>query len=130
MAEMKFIQIGDRQVLLMDFSRLRDATVLTEATDDAIATVRSAGGPHSVLALLDLTGTPVNRALLRSLRKLSENNGPFIRAMAFVGLGMIPRSLLKALLRASKRTNHQVFRTRSEALDWLTRQPVIVAQPT
>ena len=129
MAQVKFIQVGDKQVLLMDFSHLRDAA-LTEVTDDAIATVRSAGGPHSVLALLDLTGTPVNRALLRSLRKLSENNGPFIRAMAFAGPGVIPGGALKALLHASKRTNHQVFRTRSEALNWLTGQPMKAAQPT
>ena len=129
MADMKFMEVGHQQVLLMDFSHLREAA-LTEATDDAIAIVRSAGGPHSILALLDLTGTPVSRALLRSLRKLSENNGPFIKAMAFVGLGVVPRSALKAMMRSSKRTNHQVFRTRNEALDWLTSQPVKAALPS
>ena len=129
MADVKFIQAGDRQVLLMDFSHLRDAA-LAKSTDDAIETVRSAETPHSVLALLDLTGTPVNRTLLRSLRRLSENNGPFIRAMAFIGLSPIPRGLLKGLLRSSRRTNHQVFRTRNEALRWLTDQPTKAALPT
>ena len=129
MVDTKVIQVGDRQVLLMDFSHLRDAALAT-ATDDAIATVRSVTAPHSVLALLDLTGTPANRTLLTSLRKLSENNGPFIRAMAFTGLSPIPRSLLKALLRFSGRANHEVFLTRNEALDWLTGQPMKAALPT
>ena len=114
MAEVTFIQHRDQQVLLMDLSHLNEAS-LTTLTDNAIAAVRSTGVPHSVLALLDLAGTPVNKALSRSLRRGSENNGPFIRAMAFVGLGVMPRSLLKALFRASKRTNHQVFRTKKRS---------------
>lgn len=106
----------------MDFSHLRDATLLARLTGDAIAMVRSTGAPHSALALLDLTGTPINGAVLASLKRLSQNNGPFIRSMAFAGLGVLPGGALAALLRVSKRTNHRVVRTRSEGLDWLTSQ--------
>lgn len=120
MARVRFIDVRDRQVLLMDFSHLTDARQFVELTADAVAMVQTSATPHSVLALLDLTGTPIRRAALSSLRRLSENNGPFIRFMAFAGLGAITGSALEMLLRATRRTNHRVVRGRSEALDWLT----------
>jgi hypothetical protein len=119
MVEVKSIELGDRQVLVMDFSRLHGAVQLATATDDAIAAVRATQRPHALLAVLDLTGTPVSRSLLRSLRRLSENNGPFVQAMAFAGLSLIPRCMLNALLRSSGRLEHRAFRTRAEALAWL-----------
>ena len=122
MAGVKFVDVHGKQVLLMDFTHLKDATLLATQTEEAIAMGRSASAPHSVLALLDLTGTPLNRALLSSLRKLSQSNGPFIEAMAFAGLGAVPGGALRALLRVTQRTNHMVFETRAEALDWLTSQ--------
>jgi hypothetical protein len=121
-AGVSFIESREQQVLLMDFIELRDATQLARLTDEAIAAVRSIETPHSLLALLDLTGTPINRAALAALRKLSENNGPFIRSMAFVGLGAMAGSALEALLRATGRSNHRVFREKAKALEWLTRQ--------
>ena len=120
MAEASFITFRDRQVLLMDFSHLRDAARLSRLTDDAIRLAGSAATPQAVLALLDLTGTRMDRVTLASLRKLSQHNGPFIKLMAFAGLGAISGSALKSVLRATGRANHKVFKGRREGLEWLT----------
>ena len=106
----------------MDFTYLKDATLLATQTEEAIAMVRSASAPHSVRALLDLTGTPLNRTLLSSLRKLSQSNGPFIKAMAFAGRGRAPRERAQGAASCHEANQPHWFRYEGEALHWLTSQ--------
>ena len=80
MAEVKYLEAHGQQILLMDFAYLEDAKVLARPTGDAIAMVRSASAPHSVLALLDLTGTPLNRALFELVEKAFAKQWPVHRS--------------------------------------------------
>ena len=110
-----------RNLRLMDFSYLRDAARLSTLTDDAIRLAGSAATPHSDLALLDLTGTRVDGATLAALRNLSQHSGPFIRLMAFAGLGAIPgRAPVDAARHGARQPRGGQREARS--LEWLTSQ--------
>jgi hypothetical protein len=68
---------------------------------------------------MDLSNTHIDRELVASLKRLSRNNGPYIRAITFVGLGAMWRFIVSILLRVTKRKNHKVIQGRTQALDWL-----------
>jgi len=55
------------------------------------------------------------------MKRMSRSNGPCMKAVAFVGLGVFLSPIFKGMLLATGRTNHKVFRTRGEALDWLSK---------
>ena len=44
-----------------------------------------------------------------------------MKSVAFVGMGSILSQVFKGMLLVTRRTNHKVFRTRGEALDWLAK---------
>ena len=117
-----FIDHEGRQILLMDFSGIKDAQRFPALVDEAIRLVHETKVRRSVLALLDLTGTPVNRPVMASLKRMSQNNGPYIKAVTFVGLGTFWSAIVSAFFRWTKRRNHKVMHDRSRALEWLVRQ--------
>jgi hypothetical protein len=119
MSEARFIVHEGTRVLLMDFSSLSDAATIDRLADGAIALARSTNAQKSVLALMDLTGTRIGKQTIASLKRLSKHNGPYIRAMAFVGLNPLLRFVATIMLRSTKRTNHMTIGSRTDALDWL-----------
>jgi hypothetical protein len=106
----------------MDFSGIANAALLPELVDESIRMVHATNVRRSVLALMDLSNTRINRTVIVSLKRLSQNNGPYIKAITFVGLGPTPGFILGILLRLAKKKNHRVMSTRGQALDWLKRQ--------
>jgi hypothetical protein len=122
MPEVKFIQHEGKRVLLMDFSDIRRVGLLSQLVDESIQLVQAVNVRHSVLALMDLSNTRIDREVVASLKRLSRNNGPYIKAITFVGLGAIWRFIISILLRVTKRRNHKVMQGRAQALDWLARQ--------
>jgi hypothetical protein len=52
---------------------------------------------------------------------MSRNNGPYMKSVAFVGMGVVLSPIFKGLLRVTGRSNHRVFNTRREALEWLAK---------
>ncbi len=119
MPEVKYIQQGDESVLLMDFAHITDNRVLPGLVEESIRLAQSAKNRHSVLALIDLTGTRVNKEIRASLKRLSQNNGPYIKAIAFVGLNKAWSLLVSTLLRVTRKRNHKVIQERNQALQWL-----------
>jgi hypothetical protein len=122
MPEVKYIQHGDKSVLLMDYARITDYGILPGLVEESIRLAQSAKSHHSVLALVDLSGTRVNKEVIASLKRLSRNNGSYIQAIAFVGLSRTWSLLLSLLLRANGKRNHRVIHERSQALQWLILQ--------
>jgi hypothetical protein len=122
MPEVKFIEYKKKQVLTMDFNGITSAEVLSGLVDESIRLAQAANARRSVLAIIDLNHTPINRDAIASLKRLSQNNGQYIKAIAFVGLGLLPRTMLRTLFRLAKKKNHKVMRDRSQALAWLVQQ--------
>lgn len=120
MPEVKFIGHSGVQILLVDFSHATNGRGVAETAEEAMALVNSTGQPRSIRGLLDFTGTPLNRRVRESMKKMSRNNGPFMKSVAFVGLGRALSPVFKGLLYVTGRRNHRVYRTREEALAWLT----------
>jgi hypothetical protein len=123
MPEVRFIEHTGKRVLLMDFSHSDGGPELIQTAGQAMEIVRSTGVRHSILGLLDLTGTPLNRSVRAIMKKMSANNGPYMKEVAFVGMGVVLSPIFRGLLFVTKRKNHGVFDTRREALEWLTANP-------
>ena len=122
MPGVKYVNQGGKSILLMDFVGMSDYRDLPNLIDESIRLVQAAKVRDSILALVDLSKTRISREVISSLRRLSRNNGPFIRAIAFVGLST-PWSLLFSLLfRAGGERNHKVIHERGQALLWLVQQ--------
>lgn len=119
MSEVKFIDYEGKQVLLMDFANVANVDLLSKLVDESLQLVQTAKVRRSVLALIDLSNTRIDRAVMQSLKRLSRNNGPYTKAITFVGLSAIWSFVVTILLRVTKRRNHKVVRERSLALDWL-----------
>lgn len=122
MPEVKFVHQGTNKILLMDFSEIVDHDLLSGLIEESIRIVRTESPGRSVLAVIDLTGTHVNKTVIASLKALSRNNGPLIRAIAFVGLNWVWSFAASTLLRITRRTNHRVIHRREQALQWLSEQ--------
>ena len=119
MAKVQFVVHQDQQILLLDFSGVREASELKSLADRAIELVGTTTLPKSILGLIDLTGTPVRKGTRLSLQRMSRGNGRFMKAVTFVGLNPLWSFIMKTVLRATRRTNHRVFRTRENAVRWL-----------
>jgi hypothetical protein len=122
MPETKFIEYDGKRVLLMDFADIVSVGLLSKLVDESIQLVHAVNAPRSVLALMDLSNTRIDREVIASLKRLSRSNGPYMKAITFVGLGAMWPYIISILLRVTKRRNHKVMRGRSEALDWLAHQ--------
>ena len=105
--------------MLIDLSRGRNGNDIAETAEKAMAIVRSTGEPHSVRGMIDLTGVRLNGVARGSMMKMSRNNGPYMKNVAFVGMGIVLSPVFRALLYLTGRKNHRVFSTRKEALAWL-----------
>jgi hypothetical protein len=122
MPEVKFITQEGQSILFMDFANIADYSILPGLVDEAIRLAQASNARHSVLAMIDLTGTHITKSVINSLETLSKNNGPFIKAVVFVGLSASWSLLLSIFLRSSGRRNHRVMQNREQAVRWLALQ--------
>jgi len=122
MPEVKFIPQDNRSILLMDFTNIADYNILPGLVDEAIRLAKTSNAPRSVLALIDLEGTRIRKPVIDSLERLSRSNGPYMKAVAFVGLSGGWSMLLSMFLRSAGRSNHRVMQTREHAARWLLLQ--------
>jgi len=122
MSEVKYVTQGSKQILLIDLASVSDFRVLPILSDEAIHLVQTTGSRGSVRTLIDLSNTRINKHVRSSLKNLSQGNGSYAKATAFVGLSKTWSLVLSIVLRARRKRNHKVFRNRSEALLWLQQQ--------
>ena len=121
MPDVKFIDHGGERVLLMDFSKAKDGQEIVETAEEVMRLVRSTDQQRSIRGLIDFSGTSFNKVVRETMMKMSRNNGPYMKSVAFVGLGALLSPLFKGLLFVTGRSNHKVFSTRGDALDWLVK---------
>lgn len=121
MPDVKFIDHSGEKILLIDFSNAKDSQGIVETAEKAIQLVRSINQQRSIRGLLDLSGISLNKVVRETMRKMSQNNGPYMKSVAFVGLGVVLSPLFKGLLFVLGKSNHRVFNTRHDALGWLVK---------
>jgi hypothetical protein len=119
MSEVRYIKHSGVQILLMDFSDEGDTLSVARTAEEAMRMVRDTGQRHSIRGLLDFSGRRLNKGMRDSMKRMSKNNGPYMKSVAFVGLGRVLSPIFSGLLFVTKRSNHRVFKTRPEALEWL-----------
>ncbi|HEX6040066.1 hypothetical protein [Longimicrobium sp.] len=120
MERTRFIDHKGRQVLVLDYSSVRDP-------EDAVREIRHsmevvARQPRgSLLVMTVVRDARYNAAVLQALKELATHNAPYVRASAVVGMGGLHRIAYQAVILFSKR-NIKTFDTDADALDWLASQ--------
>ena len=120
MSPVHFIFHNGAKIILMDFSSARTTAEITQMVEE-IKKFVEIHQPQSLLALLDVTGTAIDKKRIKLIQGMAAHNRPYIRCIALVGLGF-PRSVtFWARFWFTGKINHRVFGTREKALEWLAR---------
>jgi hypothetical protein len=117
-AAAQFIIRNGKQILLMDFTNAHSTAEITQMVEE-VKKIVALQQPHSIMALLDITGTAISWERIRIIQSMAAHNRPYVRFIAIVGLGFFRAAAFRVMLRVTGRKNHMVFRTREKALGWL-----------
>ena len=117
MERVRFITHRGKRVLLIDHTG--STTDEMRRTMDEVEYVVASEPPNSVLTLSDFTGTHFDKALADRMKVVAAKDRPHVRRAALVGAESIPDVYFHNLESFSAR-HFPKFKTREEALDWLT----------
>jgi SpoIIAA-like len=117
MERVRFITHRGKQVLLIDHTSSTPEEL--QRTMDEVERTIAAEPPDSVLTLSDFTGMQIDRESADRLKVVATRDRPHVHRAAFVGADSIPEVFYRALESFSSR-HFPKFKTREEALDWLT----------
>lgn len=117
MERVRFVTHHGKRVLLIDHSCSTPEGVLR--TMDEVEHVIAAEPPDSLLTLSDFTGTEFDKAAADRMKVVATKDRPHVHRAAVVGADSIPEVYYRNLESFSAR-RFPTFKTREEALDWLT----------
>jgi hypothetical protein len=118
----KRIQIIDykgKEIIYLDFSDCNVNEVF-EIIEMAKKIIR-AQPLNSVLTLTNVSGTKYNREVIQVMKEFANDNKPFVKAGAVVGIDGLKKVVYDAITRFSER-NLPAFDDNEKAKDWLIRQ--------
>jgi len=95
----------------MDFSGTSSSAEITQTVKEIKKTV-ALQQPQSILVLVDVTGTSIDRERIKIIQSMAAHNRPYVRFLALVGLGFFKSIAFRVMLRVTGRKNHRVFGTR------------------
>jgi len=124
MERVRFITHRGKRVLLIDNSRSTPGDVLR--TMDEVEHIIASEPPNSVLTLSDFTGTELDKEAADRMKVVAAKDRPHVHRAAFVGAESIPDVYFRNLESFSAR-HFPKFKTREEALDWLTSDEAEIA---
>jgi hypothetical protein len=78
MKAVQIIESKGRSILLMDLSYVVNTDDLSKRVDEIIVEVKKSKKPKSVFAMMDLSNLKMNKKTLPYMKKLSQNNGPYL----------------------------------------------------
>jgi hypothetical protein len=112
----RFITYQHKQILLVDLASCSASQVekIIRALPDVVTTQPRG----SVLILSDFTGASFDEEAIRAMEAAAVFDKPFIKKTAWVGAESFPEAFSNRLKRFSRR-EFPVFKTHSEARDWL-----------
>jgi hypothetical protein len=120
MERTRFIDHRGKQVLLLDYSGIRDPEEAVREIRHSMEVV--ARQPRDSLRVVTIVrDARYNAAVLQALKELASHNAPYVRASAVVGMSGLHRIAYQAIILFSKR-NIKTFDTDADALDWLVTQ--------
>jgi hypothetical protein len=114
----RFITYQLRQILLVDTASCSASQV--EKTFRALPDLVITLPRRSVLILTDFTGASFNEDAVRAMEQAAVFDKPFIKKSAWVGAISLPDEFSNRVKSFSRR-EFAVFRTHSEAMDWLVK---------
>ena len=117
MERVRFITHRGMRVLLIDHSG--STTEEMRQTMDEVEYVVASEPLNSLLILSDFTSTQFDKALADRMKVVAAKDRPHVRRAALVGGESIPDVYFHNLESFSAR-HFPKFKTREEALDWLT----------
>jgi mannose/fructose-specific phosphotransferase system component IIA len=113
-----FITRHGKEILLIDVSNCSADQV--EKVFRSVPDLVTTRPPASVLALTDFTGATFNREAIRVIKETAVFNKPYVKKSACVGKESLPFEFPENVISFSNR-RFSAFKTREEALDWLTK---------
>ena len=120
MGRVSFAEHRGKQIIVMDFSRLRPGDEFRASIAEARAWI--AGQPKkSILSIFDASGAVYNLEVVNVLKGFTQHNEPFMKASAVVGVEGLLSIALTAVSKFSGRT-FKTFKDRPSAMDWLVEQ--------
>src|SRR5260370_8555494 len=114
----RFITHQGKQILLVDLSNCSTAEV--ETIIRAVPGVVTTRPRASVLVLSDFTGASFDEEAIRAMKETAVFDKPYVKRSAGVGAENFPALFFEAVLDSSRR-HFPAFKTREEALAWLTK---------
>jgi len=117
MERVRFITHRGKRVLLIDHSGSTADEI--RRTMDEVEHVVASEPPNSLLTLSDFTGTHFDKTAADHMKVVAAKDRPHVRRAALVGADSIPEVYFRNLESFSSR-HFPKFKTREEALDWLT----------
>jgi hypothetical protein len=114
----RFVTHQDKQVLLVDLSNCSTAEV--ERIIRAVPGVVTTRPRASVLILSDFTGASFDEEGIRAMKESAVFDKPYVKRSAWVGAENFPESFSESVKSFSRR-EFPAFKTREEALAWLTK---------
>ena len=112
-----FITHQGKQILLVDLSNCSTAEV--ERIVRAVPGVVTTRPRGSVLILSDFTGASFDEEAVRAMKESAVFDKPYVKRSAWVGTENFPE-LFSESVRNFSRREFPAFKTREEALAWLT----------
>jgi len=117
MKRVQFITHRGKRVLLIDHSRSTPQEMVR--TMDEVEAVIAGEPADSLLTLSDFTGTAFDKTSADRMKVVAAKDRPHVHRAALVGAENIPDVYYHNLESFSAR-HFPKFKTREEALDWLT----------
>ena len=117
MERVRFITHRGKRVLLIDHAGSTPDEI--RRTMDEVERVVTSEPPNSLLTLSDFTGTEFDKTAADRMKVVAAKDRPHVRRAALVGAESIPDVYYHNLESFSAR-HFPKFKTREEALDWLT----------
>jgi hypothetical protein len=114
----RFITHQGKQIFLVDLSDRSAAEVeeICRGVPDIVTTCPRS----SVLALTDFTRASFNHEAIQVIKESAVFDKPYVKKSAFVGTEDFPQKFSENLSSFSRR-EFRAFKTREEALAWLTK---------
>ena len=114
----RFITHRGKQILVVDLSNC--STVEVEKIVRAVPEVVTTRPRASVLILSDFTGASFDQEAMRAMKESAVFDKPYIKKSAWVGTEHFPDVFSEDMMDFSRR-KFPTFKTREEALAWLTK---------
>lgn len=121
MERTRFIEHKGKQILLLDYSQMRDPAEILAEIESSRALIAALPQRKELRTLTNVTGSLYNAEVLNALKSLAAHNAPWVEAAAVVTTSGLHRIGILAVATFSRR-KLQAFGDMAAAKEWLADQ--------